>query len=255
MSNIYLLTFGGPSEDYHEAVNRLRRQGLEFGIFNEIFAYTEEDLKIDSSFWNLHSNFILNNKRGYGYWIWKPYLIRKTLERLNNGDLLLYLDCGCEINCNGREKFNELIEKVNSKLIIGTETWSNDCTFTKSDLSNFYKLDVKTLKIKHMQAGVLLMKKTPKIMEAINEWYLLCNNYHFIDDSPSRIKNYPGFVEHRHDQSCFNMVMKKHKLINYDIGPAEWGNGYHSRQNYLNNAMEYPLWYCRNKKGKSLKED
>ena len=59
-------------------------------------------------FWNNHSEFILANKRGYGYWLWKPYLIMKTLEQMNDNDILVYADCGCEIESN---------KKNNGKLI------------------------------------------------------------------------------------------------------------------------------------------
>ena len=37
---------------------------------------------------------IFNSKRGGGYWIWKPYLIHKTLKKMNHGDYLIYMDSG-----------------------------------------------------------------------------------------------------------------------------------------------------------------
>ena len=52
----------------------------------------------DSEYWNKHKNFILNtkHKKGHGYYIWKPYLIQKTMNKMNDGDILLYSDAGCE---------------------------------------------------------------------------------------------------------------------------------------------------------------
>ena len=49
-------------------------------------------VKKDEIFWENHSSFIENNKKGYGYWLWKPYIIKKTLEKMKKGDILLYLD-------------------------------------------------------------------------------------------------------------------------------------------------------------------
>lgn len=37
---------------------------------------------------------IWNAKRGAGYWIWKPYIIDKTLNQLKQNDYLLYMDAG-----------------------------------------------------------------------------------------------------------------------------------------------------------------
>ncbi len=88
-------------------------------LFNKIYSFTEQDLINDSDFWNKHKDFILKNKRGYGYWVWKPYLISKILKEINDNDILLYLDAGCELNVNGKDYFiNTLIPKVNKKILL-----------------------------------------------------------------------------------------------------------------------------------------
>jgi len=66
-------------------------------MFNKIISYNDKDLNNDEEFWKKHGNFIENNKRGNGYWIWKPYIIMKNLDLMNDNDILLYLDCGCEV--------------------------------------------------------------------------------------------------------------------------------------------------------------
>ena len=38
---------------------------------------TDEHLKIDKLFWENHGKIIENNSRGYGYWLWKPYIVKK----------------------------------------------------------------------------------------------------------------------------------------------------------------------------------
>lgn len=37
---------------------------------------------------------ILAEKRGAGYWVWKFYIILKTLQKCNEGDYVMYLDAG-----------------------------------------------------------------------------------------------------------------------------------------------------------------
>ena len=113
---LHFITFGGGSENYYQAVERLCGQVKSLEIFDSITGYTDKDIKSDEVFWNKHKNFIINNKRGYGYWIWKPYLILKKLKEINDNDILLYLDCGCEINVKQKKHFvNVLIPKVIKK--------------------------------------------------------------------------------------------------------------------------------------------
>lgn len=217
--NIYFASFGGPSTNYLEAVDRICNQARSFNVFREIYKYTDSDLKNDYNFWSKHGDFLSNNHRGYGFWLWKPYIIKITLEKINNEDILLYLDSGCELNINNVNNFYTLLDKTNEKLIIGTYSASNDITFTKMDTIKYFNMENHSkLADNHMQAGILMMKKCDIITSLINEWYDICsNNYHLIDDSPSIEKNFDNFIDNRHDQSIYNLLVKKYNLHNYDM--------------------------------------
>lgn len=92
------ITFGAGGDNYIEAGNRLIEQAKSLELFDKITLYKDADLKADTEFWEKHGDFIEKNKRGYGYWIWKPYLIKKSMDSMKDGDILLYADCGCEID-------------------------------------------------------------------------------------------------------------------------------------------------------------
>jgi len=253
---IHFLTFGGPSDNYHHAVKRIHNQAIEFNIFSNIYAYTEKDLMEDTEFFNKHSNFILNNPRGYGCWIWKPYLIKKTLEKMEMDDILLFLDSGCELNVNGKDRMQYFINLVKEKKIIGTSCGSTDYNYTKMDLIKYLNMDtnIELLKKSHFQSGCVLMKKCDIIVNLFNEAYeIASNNYNFLDDSPSIEKNYAGFIEHRHDQSILSLLVKKYNLINYDLDPTFWGLGLSCNKIYLHAGITYPIWTCRNRTGESFK--
>ena len=79
---IYAMTFGGGGKNYYDAVNRLNNELKVVNIFDNIILKYDTDLKNDIEFWNKHGNFIENNKRGYGYWLWKPYLILKMFNNI-----------------------------------------------------------------------------------------------------------------------------------------------------------------------------
>jgi hypothetical protein len=252
---ITFLTFGATTDDYHNAANRICRQAENFDLFDNIINLTEKDLEDDDEFWPKHKDFINSNPRGYGYWLWKPYIIKKTLESMNDGDILLYADCGCELNSGGKRRLLELIELTKQQNIIGTSAASTDISYTKMDLIKHLEMDgnVDLLQISQIAATTLMMIKNDLIMNFIDEYYSVCaNNYNLIDDTPSIENNFCGFIENRHDQSVFSLLAKKYKLINYSLDPTYWGCGFESRQFYLQSATEYPIWTCRNRTGNSI---
>lgn len=239
---VYFLTFG--SNGYEPAVHRLYKQAEEFQIFDKIFGLTTEDL-LNTIFWRQHSEFILSNPRGFGYWIWKPYLINALLKQIDDDDVILYLDCGCELFIKQKDK---LVEQINTvKEYYGTPAGSDDIMSSKHDLLHHFSIDfsdkehIDICNMPHVQAGALLIKKTKTMSIIIDLWYNLCCNYHFIDDSPSVLPNHPKFIEHRHDQSVLNMILKTYGYLNYKLYSTMEGTD-----------NEYPIWYARNKTGTSL---
>ncbi len=95
MSQKYLVAFGGPTENFHWAINRICTETEQLKVFDKIIGYTEKDLMNDTDFWEKHGNFITNNARGYGFWLWKSYLTLKTMSEMNDNDILVYADAGC----------------------------------------------------------------------------------------------------------------------------------------------------------------
>lgn len=86
----HFITFGNAS--FSQSRIRLSNEVRQLGVFDSIKSYTETDLMNDQ-----HGEFISKNRRGYGYWIWKPYLIYKKLLTTKDDDILLYADACCKI--------------------------------------------------------------------------------------------------------------------------------------------------------------
>lgn len=97
-ANLYLLP----------ALKRFYNQAIEMNIFEDIFLY--EELNLGKDFTN-HFNDKLNyNVRGFGYWCWKPYIILKSLEKIKDGDILVYADTGCHLKKEYIDKMKNYIE-------------------------------------------------------------------------------------------------------------------------------------------------
>jgi hypothetical protein len=211
MKNVFM-TFGSHNE-YIDAATRLASQAQSFQLFTEIFLYTGNYLMSDTFFWKQHGEFIKNNQRGSGYWIWKSYLIKKKMEELEDGDMVMYLDSGCELDIKEKEYLLDYIEQVKQDKILCCDTYCIEQEWTKQDL--IYLLDMyypSYLLSSQKEAGALLFYVCPETRNFVNQWYELCCSYPNIDDTPSVLKNESTFKEHRHDQSIFSLLTKKYNF-------------------------------------------
>jgi len=231
------------NENFLGALVRIENQVKLLNVFDNISTFTDKDLEKYPEFWSRHGEFINNNPRGHGYWIWKPFLILKTLDKMKVGDVLFYADAGCEINYEGIEKMEEFFTnaKTNGKGLVSFQL--NDFMFhlegrwTKNDVINHFNAECYRLSLQ-IHATYFFLEKNSFVMNLINLWYDTACNYHFIDDTPSISKNNDYFVEHRHDQSIFSLINKVNDT-QYIFTPTN-----------LKEA-KYPVFDIRNKNFKS----
>jgi hypothetical protein len=186
---------------------RFKKQAVDMDIFDNIYILNEFDF--DENFIKKNHHFIRYGSRGFGYWIWKPQVILQILEKMNEGDYLLYCDIGCSFNKNGKLRFLEYIKMTNEILcfkLFGclTKEWTKMDTIK----SVFPDTDIN---LNQILATSILFKKTHRVMNLVKEWVGIscCDNYHLVDDSPSILENDKNFKEHRHDQSIFDLIIKK----------------------------------------------
>ena len=230
IQKIYFITFG--NEKYYNSLNRIHKEALDFNIFDEIILNTYIDLKNDSEFWSCHSDFIEKNRRGYGYWIWKPYINLKLMEKINEGDIVIYADAGCTLNINGKNRLLEYIELVKKNDILSFELTHSEKKFTKKDVFDYFNFENND-NINQINATVFIYKKCDKIYNIFKLCYETCCNYNLLNDEPSISKNHDEFIEHRHDQSIFSIIRKKFNT--YFIKDETYPIG----------IKEFPIWATR----------
>jgi hypothetical protein len=212
-----LITFGSHGS-YIDAVSRLVSQANNMNVFTEIKGYTAQSLQGDEYFSNKHGAFINNNMRGFGYWIWKPYIIKQQMDKMEDGDVLFYIDVGCELGIENRDKLIECIDIIGTnktnKIMATHAAEQIEIKWCKKDLIEKLEMDNEDfLNSIQIQSGIILLLVCPETRRLVKEWYDISFDYHNIYDSPSISKNYDSFVEHRHDQSVFSLLAKKYKLI------------------------------------------
>lgn len=214
----HFISFGGPAPRYYRALNRICTEAVETKIFDTVTGYTDLDLKKDKEFWKKHGKFLSTHGRGYGCWLWKPYLIIKRLNEIKDGELLFYTDAGSGFNTKAPTDFmtKRFDEVRKTKKLMGIFTCPEK-NFNKIDLVKYFGYENSPFFLKSRQhaAGAILMMKTPEVLKFMNEWFELGykDNYHFIDDSPSKEKETEHFKKHRHDQSIYSLLTKKYDIM------------------------------------------
>jgi hypothetical protein len=243
MSRIFFVTFGGGDQEYHDAVKRICEQAKAFEIFDEIIGMTDNDLTKDEVFWQRNGDWILKNKRGYGYWIWKYYTIYRIMTtKMNDNDIIMYADSGCELNVHGKKRLCEYFEFVKIHGSLAMQLTCLEKTWTKMDLLK--KLNGMMYRdTGQVMATVQFYLKNDTNKQFLKDIYEFCisNNYHYLDNSESIEKNDITFVEHRHDQSIFSLWTKSQNKF------------YISDETYFehnwNDGLRYPVLAMRNRSG------
>jgi hypothetical protein len=236
---VNFLSFG--NNIYSDSLNRIKNEALVFNIFDNIYTYNDIDLQQFTDFWDKHKIFLCNNNRGYGYWIWKSYLTLKTLEGMNDDDILVYADAGCILNNNGINRLKEYIEivKNNDSGNISFQMDNNlEKTWTKMDIFNYFNIKNTDNYFSSPQliGGIFIMRKCNIVMKIVNEWYeIMSNNYNLIDDSQSISNNDISFKENRHDQSIFSILRKKYGSV---ILSDETNTFIWNQSQYI----QFPIW-------------
>jgi hypothetical protein len=81
----YLVNFA--DDKFKKSQKKLNESALKFGV-DKVFSFSPDDI-VKTDFYE-KNRIILEKKRGFGYWLWKPYIIIDTLSKLNDGDILIY---------------------------------------------------------------------------------------------------------------------------------------------------------------------
>jgi hypothetical protein len=226
---IHFLSFGGPTPKYHATLARICGEAQIFGEFASIEGYSEHTLKSDAAFWAKHGAFIETHSRGYGYWMWKPYLILRRLHQIPEGDILVYADAGCSINSGGKARFNDYIDMLNTTEsgVLAFHLEHKERLFTKRKVYDSFRMSPETDESLQCLATILLLKKNANSVNLLTVWNEIVQKYDLINDNVSS-NEHPGFVENRHDQSVWSMLLKRYphiELRDETYFDEDWNNG------------------------------
>lgn len=202
--NKIFITYG--NANYQQSKQRIIKEADSLDIFDKIIAYGPEDLSEQ-----IIKGPLFQYRKGGGYWIWKSYIINKTLQTMNDEDILVYADAGCSLlQSNQWDKYFSDLKKHS---MLAFKINCLNYQYIKSKVVNeFKRMNGKKWHYSYqIAATVLFLKKDNFTCNFINEWCNYCTE-DFILDVPSQdiAQENKRFIEHRHDQAILTALIYKY---------------------------------------------
>lgn len=202
---LYVINYadGQPYKKYQEYNTWSARY---IGKADRIIQYSSDD--IDKHYMEEHKD-IFAYKRGGGLWLWKPYLINKTLKQLNEGDWLFYTDSGSLFINDIHKLINNAIKNNTDIMLFGQPTLNRQ--FCKRE--TFLSMGVDDNN-ENQTLGIMLLQKTHKTVCLIHEWLKLCEQEQLISPKKfnNNIKEFEDFYAHREDQAILSLLRIKYNI-------------------------------------------
>ena len=238
MSKLHFITFAG-GYAYKQSGMRIRKEAKRLDIFSSVKTYTPRDLPK-----SITQSLLSLCPRGYGYWLWKPWIILNKLQKVNYGDIVVYTDCGCELHDNPRG-WEELFAHINDVDMLAMQyregeiyPWGN-CDilrWTKKDCVEFFSKGIGTDWTKQPQcpSGFFVAKKTKESLKFVEHWLrIMAFRPDLVIDTigPEDNDQCDQFTEHRHDQSIFTNLI---------LSSGFWGGRIRVLNETIEPSQEYP---------------
>lgn len=201
-----LITYG--DKKFEMSKKRFIQNAHAINIFDEIITYSDKDLSEE-----LKQSEIINEKRGGGLWSWKPDVILTTLNKMEDGDILVYCDSGCTVYpCN---EWNHIWKSLENHDIIAQRIYQRTDKWTrKSIIEYFAQTNSKnwTKCYQHMATAIIL-KATPFTRAFVSEWKdMMISHPEMVKDVTieEKVNEAECFIENRHDQAFYSALTYKY---------------------------------------------
>ena len=224
MSKKILIAYANEPMKY--SLKFIKFQALMCGVFDKVVLYSEKDLPDE-----VLSSPLFKKNRGGGYWLWKPYIIKHTLQLCSEDDIVCYIDSGCIIR-GGKEwkdyfrivnttnalcfQYNDIVPEIEEYfhcVKMGNKYWTKriclDYFEKLYSMHDFWE-------IPQIWAGFIIVKG--KHNKLIDDWYnIMLYHPELVDDtlSNNEYEFFSGF--HRHDQSILSILAWNYLRNNYLI--------------------------------------
>ncbi len=213
-SSRHFVTFGSGRRGYRSAMSRLRREIIRLDPEAQVWIFDETDIAeeiegLGPSF----SEFSSANPRGFGLWVWKPWVILEVMKKAQEGDVVFYLDAGCTVHTSTKSKFRyrQYLKHIDDCGVLLFQQKFREYSWTKHEVIEHFQLSEVELNSGQVMAGVQGHLVDVKQRQFVERWLEACtlDSGRLIRDIVSRDNEDERFIEHRHDSSVFSCLAKR----------------------------------------------
>lgn len=228
--NWHLVTYADENfVEQQKFLHQTHKEGFIHHPFNR------ENLESTDFYQNNKS--ILDESTGAGWWIWKPYFILDVLKSSNEGDFIIYCDCG-DMFSPGLKSYveNTVTEDDQCLLLVGN---NRNGKYTKRDCFIKMNCDEEDYhNSNQLEVGFMVWRVCEESIKIVSEWLEFCKDSQIINNDVSTLgEELSGFVSHRNDQSVLTNIAIRDGLT---VGGQDY-------RNYV--ECDYDYWYERGGRG------
>eukprot|EP00928_Gymnodinium_smaydae_P024368 TRINITY_DN19734_c0_g1_i1.p1 TRINITY_DN19734_c0_g1~~TRINITY_DN19734_c0_g1_i1.p1 ORF type:complete len:810 (-),score=63.35 TRINITY_DN19734_c0_g1_i1:83-2215(-) len=194
------------------SLKKNRNQALAVGA-DEARAYGRSDLEPT---WAARHEHILSQRRGGGWWLWKPKLILQTLKDPAvpwNRGVVAWVDAGNFLHADPRPVIDDALREsdvagMRLKLCLESD-WTSSLTLQRLNASSKYAWTDRP----QIGAYFLLFRKTSVAISFVEEWLRRSEDAETLLGGAAKtvdVTEIPGFQVHQADQSVLSILFKAH---------------------------------------------
>lgn len=187
-------------------------------IFNKTYSFYEfPDFVLKDARFERNIKFLERehdaSSRGGGYWFWKPLIVSKLLDDMDDGEIVVYGDLD-------RDDFMQTVRKVVDGMVLGDvdfgitfrpQAGDRAAVWSKGDMfEEFYpNVPYDELEVdRHIYANLFVVRNNAQVRKLFAAWTRCVSNWQLVSDEPSRRPNHPDFKENRHDQALLSFLLQ-----------------------------------------------
>lgn len=203
MKHIFI-TYG--DRGYEAAKAKICKEAKATCEFDDIISYDKTDLSNEL----LHSD-IINIKRGGGLWSWKPDILLKTIEKYQEGDIIVYCDAGCTLYPS--KEWKRYWDKLGHYDIIAQRIYQRTDHWTRKEILDKFSGNGKNWQLSCQYQATIIIRISDFTKMLVKEWRNLMINQPILamdvteDERPFQHKS---FKENRHDQAIYSALIYKY---------------------------------------------
>lgn len=215
---VTVVTFA--TKEYAGSAEVLRHSALLHGGADRVAVYREKDA--EPWFENRPALAAGKTVRGYGWWSWKPWVIRKALGTALPRGVVVYCDAGMVIE-------GSLDPYVAATAHVGlfrlgpvAKEYTNE-RWTKPDVLELMGATPAQRRAPQCNAAIQVWRNTPEAWALLDEYQLWCERAEVMDDVHRTLTPPPDFEDHRHDQSVLSVLAVDRPEVTLFKDPTQYG--------------------------------